>query len=146
VMTCFSAPCFDICLQIHSGAPCFIICAIRCKRASPFSQYCCKNCVHISMHAHLCSSVSCFGIHLAQILWYPLSLWVMEYADPQLMSSLLAIPMREICLFSWTRALIHSSWSDGPSGLISNAYSPTLEPFHPFVHLPSCITVFSIFC
>jgi len=29
-----------------------------------------KNCMHVSAHAHLFSSVSCFGTHLTQLLWW----------------------------------------------------------------------------
>jgi hypothetical protein len=68
--------------------PCYIACDNLCMIASP-SWHCCENCLLISMHAHLCSSVSSFGIHLAQILWYSTSSWMMEYVNPQLMSKLL---------------------------------------------------------
>jgi hypothetical protein len=37
--------------------------------------------MHISMLARLISSVSCFVTHLAQILWYLRSSWMMEYAE-----------------------------------------------------------------
>jgi len=68
-----------------------------------------KNCMHISMHAPLFLSVSCFGTHLAQILWYPRSLWMMEYVNPQLISNLSAISVTVIHLPSWIRALTCST-------------------------------------
>jgi hypothetical protein len=76
---------------------------IQCRKAPLSSWYHCKNCMHVSMHACLYSCVRCFGTRLAQILWYPRSLWTMEYADPQLMSKLLAISATVIHLSSWTR-------------------------------------------
>jgi hypothetical protein len=56
------------------------------------------------MCACLHSSGSCFGTHLAQILWYLRSSWMMEYADLQLLSNLWAISVTVICLSSWTTA------------------------------------------
>jgi len=44
-------------------------------------------------------------------LWYPKSLWMMEYADLQLMVILLAIWVTIIYLSSWTKAWIHSALS-----------------------------------
>jgi len=81
VMISVSTPCFDICLQVHSGVPMF-------------------HCMCISMCAHFCSSVSCFGTHLAQFLRNLRFLWMMEYANPHLMSNLLAVSVTAICLSS----------------------------------------------
>jgi hypothetical protein len=59
----------------------------------------------------LCSTLSCFDIHFAHILWYPRSSWMMEYADPRLMSNLSSVSVTVIRLSSWTRALTHSTLS-----------------------------------
>jgi len=85
VMTCVSNSCFDICLQVHSGAFTFhCLWQSIAGKPLPLHDIAVKYCMHILMHIPLCSSVRCFGTHLAQILWYPRSSWMMEYVDPQL--------------------------------------------------------------
>lgn len=51
---------------------------------------------NVSTRTRLCSSVRCFSAHLAQILLYPRSSCLMEYADPQLMFNVSAISVTEI--------------------------------------------------
>jgi hypothetical protein len=83
-----------------------------------------RNLLDISSYAPRdcsCSSVSCFGAHLEQILWYPSSTCVLDYTDPRLMSNLSAVSVIVISVASWTRALTRSTyppfvkWSDGPN-------------------------------
>jgi len=74
-----------------------------------------------------------------------------EYADPQLMSNLLAISVTVIHLPS-SRALIRSTFSvihevvGQPEQSSSMMTSATLEPFHSLVHIPLHNTVSSILC
>jgi hypothetical protein len=67
-------------------------------------------CTHVSTCACLCSSLSYFGTHLAQILISKVLVYV-EYANPQVMSNLLAISKTVIYLSSWTRTLTQSTLS-----------------------------------
>jgi hypothetical protein len=78
-MMCTSTPCFDICFQVHSGAPTFHHLWQSVAR-SLSSPYCCKNCMHVSVCDHLHSTGSSFGTHLTQILWYrgPCEWWNMQ--------------------------------------------------------------------
>lgn len=77
---------------------------ISCRKDSPSSQYYCRNYMQISTYAHLGSSVSCFGTHLASFdTWAPHWWWNM-----QLKSNLLAMAITVIYLLSWTRALTSS--------------------------------------
>jgi hypothetical protein len=108
--------------------------------------------LHISMHACLCSSVNDFGTNLAQILWYLRSSWMMEYVDPHLMSNLSAMSVIVICMFSWNRALTHSTMSTvhdvvrQPEWFSSMILVVTMETFHPLVHLLLHNTVFFVLC
>jgi hypothetical protein len=89
--------------------PCFITCDNSLhKKPLLLHSIAAKKCMHISMHVCSCSSVSCFGIHLAQILLYSGLPWMAEYTDVQLMSNFSAVSLTVIHLFSWTRALAHS--------------------------------------
>jgi len=67
--------------------PCFIGCDNPSQESLCFMTLL-QNCMHISVCVHVCSSVSCFGTHIAQILWYQKSSRMFEYADPQLISNL----------------------------------------------------------
>jgi hypothetical protein len=124
---------------------------VHCKKASPL-QYHCRNCMHTSTcAAHLCSSVSCFGTHLAQILWYPRCSWMTEYVDPQLVSNLLTIWVTVICLFFWTRALtctlsvIHEvvRWPKQPS---STVLVLPLQNFYTHWYSFLCVIQVSPYC
>jgi hypothetical protein len=90
---------------------------IQCRKASPSSQYHCKNSMHISIHGHLCSSVCCFSPTMHKFCDPKV---LMDDANPELISNLLAISVTVIPLPSWTRPLTHSTlpflmWSDNPS-------------------------------
>jgi hypothetical protein len=120
-----------------------------CRKASP-SQYHCKICMYISVCSHLSSSISCFGTHLANILGYLRSLWMMEYAYPvsvQLVSYISdsnpsVLMNQSINLFN----TVHHSWNCQTAWavFINDICSATSEPFHPLVLLPLHNTVFSI--
>jgi hypothetical protein len=151
VMMCVSTPCFDICLQVHSGAFMFHHLWQCCRKATP-SWYYCTNCMHIFTRASLCSSVNCFGTHLAQILWYPRSLWIMKYADPQLLSNLLAVSVTVICLPSWTRALTHTALSAVREVVRWLKWSSSMTLVLPLLNLFThwyiflCAIQFSLYC
>jgi len=75
-------------LQVHSGSPCFVACDSSLHKSLSFMISLQK----LHAHFHTCPFVLIFKLllyPLAQILWDPRSLWVVEYADPQLMPSLI---------------------------------------------------------
>jgi hypothetical protein len=87
--------------------PCFIVCDNMSQDSLSFMTSLQK----FQANFHVCPFVFIgkllwhFGTHLAQIVWYQRSLWMIECADPQLMSNLLATSVTVLCLSSWTRAL-----------------------------------------
>lgn len=69
------------------------------------------------LRASLCSSVRCFGTHIAQILWYPRLSRMREHEDAQLMFSFSAVSVNVVRLFSWIRELVQyfspfEKWSE----------------------------------
>jgi hypothetical protein len=72
---------------------------------------------------------------MLSVMWHLWSLWMLVYADPQLMSNLWAVSVTVIRLSSWTRAL---SLSKRPPFAkcrdFTNVCSAILETIHPLIH------------
>jgi hypothetical protein len=137
---------FNVCFQVHGGASMF-----HCRKASFFTIWLQK--LHAHFHMCLCiRNVSYFGIHLAQILWYLKSSWMIEYAYPQMVSSLSAISVTVICLSSWTITLTHSTLSASRKVVAQPKQSPStmlvLPLWNLFTHWYTflCMIVFSVLC
>jgi hypothetical protein len=133
-----------VCSHVHSGA-----CDNLLQEGLSF--YLTAKNAYVSKHACLCSSLSCFGTHLAQISWHLRSLQMMECANPQLMSNLSAMSVTVICLFSWNRPLPYLTLSNVHGWIagaifINDTCSAISETFHQLVHLPLYSTVFSLLC
>jgi len=140
-MTCFHSTLWSLLAGSQWCTQVSLPVKIHCRKTSPCSWYCCKNCMHVSTHACLFSSVSCFGTHPAQIL-IPVVLvddWICRStADVQLVDynshSNLSVLLNQ-STNSFNTA--HHSWSGWMAWalFIDNTCSTTLEPFHPLVHL-----------
>jgi len=129
-----------------SQQPCFV----ACDNSLHKSLY--QNCMQVSTRDRLCSSINCFGTYPAQILWYPWSSWTMEYAYPQLMSSLPIVSVtnpsillnQSINSFSIVRRSLYGRTARAV--VINDTCSVTLEIFHPLILLPWRNPVFSVLC
>jgi len=103
------------------------------------------------LHAHF---HTCSFMFICKLLWHPpylKSLWIIKYADLQLMSNL-AVSVTITCMvlnqsINWFSIFCHlwCGWIV-QAVFISDACSAILEPFNPSVHLPLCNTAFSILC
>jgi hypothetical protein len=104
-------------------------------------EYYHRKCTCVTTHAHLCSSVSCFGSHLAKILWLYKLFSLTECTDSQPMSKLLAMSATVTCLSSCTKPFTHSMLSTTHGWMawaVISICSVTLVSSHLLAKLTLC--------
>ena len=84
---------------------------ILSKHASPSSSLWSKFCWQMSKRVCLCSTVSCFGIHLALTVWKPSLLWMISQAEPWIMYRWFATSPTVSCLSNRTMSCMCSMLS-----------------------------------